>query len=87
MVQLQHNLRFLITECSRLGIDTETVARMDEFIEAHEFEVCLDYIIDRVCELELLISREFIERVRAITREMGLQESTYKSIEGLVRHN
>jgi len=85
MRKLGPTISILIEAFEEAGGEYEMVQLMREYLDQREFEVCLDYIVDRVGELNISISKEFYELVCWCAPLVGMKTSTYEHIESQVK--
>lgn len=55
-----------------------------EFLDGHEFGLCLDTLIELVCEEGIRVDEEFYHEVKKGVRRMGLTEEKAERVKELI---
>jgi hypothetical protein len=65
-------LKSILVRADRLGLERRHIDLAREFLDGHEFGLCLDTIVTLVCEEGIKVDEGFYLEVAAAAKKMGL---------------
>jgi hypothetical protein len=77
-------LEKLIHKAGLLGLPSADVNNAQEFLDHHEFGLCLDIIIDQIYEYEIEIDNEFYQQVLKAADRLNIPRNRVNFIEKLL---
>lgn len=66
-------LKSILTKADKLGLSKANLALAREFLDGHEFGLCLDTIVTLVCKEGIRVDEEFYQEVAEAARKIGLE--------------
>jgi hypothetical protein len=65
-------LKSLIARAGRLGLASRHLELARQFLDGHEFGICLDTLITLVCEEGIRVDEGFCQEIAEAAKKMGL---------------
>lgn len=78
-------LKSLIARAGRLGLAQGHLDLAREFLDGHEFGLCLDTLIELICEEGIKVDEVFYLEVVEGARRMGLAEEKAERVKELIK--
>lgn len=76
-------LKSLLSRAGRLGLAQDQLDLAREFLDGHEFGLCLDTIVEMVCEEGIKVDEAFYLEVVEGARRMGLAKEKVERVREL----
>ena len=83
--EMKQLLKRLIAKAERLGLPREHLDLVREFLDGHEFGLCLDTLIELVADEGIAVDEEFYQEVKEGVMKMGLAEEKAARVRELIR--
>jgi hypothetical protein len=77
---MKQTLKSILARAGRLGLAQKHLDLAREFLDGHEFGLCLDTIVTLVCEEGIRVDEEFYREVAGAARKMGLGEEKVERV-------
>ena len=77
-------LKSILARAGRLGLEQRHIDLAREFLDGHEFGLCLDTIITLVCEEGVHVDEGFYLEVAEAARKLGLGAEKVEGVRRLV---
>jgi len=84
-IKLKQLLKSILTRAGRLGLEQRHIDLAREFLDGHEFGLCLDTIVTLVCEEGVQVDERFYLEVSEAAKKMGLGAEKVEGVRRLVR--
>jgi hypothetical protein len=69
---MKQTLKSILARSARLGLPKAHLELAREFLDGHEFGLCLDTIVTQVCEEGVRVDERFYLEVKAAAEKIGL---------------
>lgn len=77
-------LKSILVRADRLGLEQRHIDLAREFLDGHEFGLCLDTIVTLVCEEGIKVDEGFYLEVAEAAKKMGLGAEKVEQIKELL---
>jgi hypothetical protein len=82
---MKQTLKSILARAGRLGLAQRHLDLAREFLDGHEFGLCLDTIITLVCEEGITVDEGFYREVAEAARKVGLESGKAEQVRKLIR--
>jgi|HubBroStandDraft_1064217.scaffolds.fasta_scaffold26081_4 hypothetical protein len=84
---MKQTLKGILARARRLGMAERHLELAREFLDGHEFGLCLDTIVTLVCEEGVQVDEGFYLEVAEAAKKMGLAAEKVEGVRRLVYEN
>jgi hypothetical protein len=77
---MKQTLKSILARAGALGLAQAHLDLAREFLDGHEFGLCLDTIITQVCEEGVRVDEGFFVEVAGAARKLGLAEEKVERV-------
>jgi hypothetical protein len=84
---MKQTLKGILARARRLGMAERHLELAREFLDGHEFGLCLDTIVTLVCEEGVQVDEGFSLEVAEAAKKMGLAAEKVEGVRRLVYEN
>jgi hypothetical protein len=81
---MKQTLKSILVRAGRLGLAQGHLDLAREFLDGHEFGLCLDTIVTMVCEERIKVDAGFYLEVAEAARKIGLAAEKVEGVRRLV---
>jgi hypothetical protein len=81
---MKQTLKTILVKAGRLGLEQRHIDLAREFLDGHEFGLCLDTIVTLVCEEGIKVDEGFYREVAEAAKKMGLAAEKVEGVRRLV---
>jgi hypothetical protein len=82
---MKQTLKSILLRAERLGLTQRHLDLAREFLDGHEFGLCLDTIIELVCEEGIRVDEGFYREVEGAARKLGLAGEKVERVRELLK--
>jgi hypothetical protein len=83
-VVMKQTLKSILARAGRLGLEQRHIDLAREFLDGHEFGLCLDTIVTLVCEEGIRIDEGFYREVAEAAKKLGLESGKVEKVKELM---
>jgi hypothetical protein len=83
---MKQTLKSILARAGRLGLAQRHLDLAREFLDGHEFGLCLDTIVTLVYEEGIKVDEGFYREVAEAAKKMGLGEEKVERVRELLSH-
>jgi len=81
---MKQTLKSIMARARRLGLAERHLGLAREFLDGHEFGLCLDTIIELMCEEGIRVDEEFYREVADAAGKLGLKGEKVERVRELL---
>jgi len=81
---MKQTLKSILARAGRLGLVQGHLDLAREFLDGHEFGLCLDTIVTLVCEEGIKVDEGFYREVAEAARKLGLEMGKVDRMRGMM---
>ena len=81
---MKQTLKSILVRAGRLGLAQRHIHLAREFLDGHEFGLCLDTIVALVCEEGIRVDEVFYREVSEAAKKLGLAAEKVERIKELL---